>query len=209
MILIFLATIFSQFLIHPINLNVVQKTSPIDVLFESSKNARSARSNINSRVQNTLDLLYISPEQLLSDVFTLNQKHLLSSSYYQGWLLPSEVPIDLDLYIFYEGQYEAKIRPFYSSKVAKSNGTLNETNEIEPQSGNKATLMLFFTTYDNCLHDYLNTNRWPFEIVEQIASNMYKAKVSNCKLPYSDLPLHVCLQQIDGDENIHDNFRYI
>lgn len=55
----------------------------------------------------------------------------------------------------------------------------------------------------------MRTNYRPFEIVERVASNMYKAQLTQIQLPYSERPLYICMQQFDLDDNIHDQFRWV
>lgn len=174
----------------------------------------------------TFDVLYITPggSKLLTETLTLNQKQLFGSSYYRGWLLPSDQPIDLDLYLFYDGQDESKIRPFLNSKlINQKNSSFSSVSSVpaslstnesithhhHPQQPllTKSTLTLYFTPEHNC-EDFMRTNYRPFEIVERIASNMYKAQLSQITLPFSERPLYICMQQFDSDDNIHDQFRY-
>ena len=71
----------------------------------------------------------------------------------------------------------------------------------------KTTLYMFFTPEPNC-NDYFRSYTWPLQIVKKIAPNMYKAKLDGIVLVHSDNPLHICMQQLDFDENIHDTARY-
>lgn len=198
---------------HHIELNVIYK-APIMASEPSGQQFGNP---------STFDVLYITPggSKLLSDTFTLNQKQLFGGSYYRGWLLPSDQPIDLDLYLFYDGQDESKIRPFLSATlitqknlssllgpaVVLSGLSTNESHAYHHQQHlTKSTLTLYFTPEHNC-EDFMRTNYRPFEIVERIASNMYKAQLTHIQLPYSERPLYICMQQFDLDDNIHDQFR--
>lgn len=160
----------------------------------------------------TLDVLYITPgDQLANDVFTLNSKHTFGNNHDRGWLLPADKPFDLFLYIYHEG-LESKIRPFLSQTYATSKNAskTNDSSALSAPMGystSKATLTLYFTSEDHC-GDFMRYNYRPFEIVEKVASNMYKAKLSQVVIQYSDKPLFICMQQIDPDDNIHDKNRF-
>ena len=215
-----LSLLFGILINRQIELNVVHKTpvSLDDPIGQGYGNP------------STFDVLYITPggSKLFTETFTLNEKQLFGGSYHRGWLLPSDKPIDLDLYLFYDGQDESKIRPFLSSKlitpknlsssplssalapaaVASSANDSQSHHHHQQQHVSKSTLTLYFTPEHNC-EDFMRTNYRPFEIVERIASNMYKAQLTQILLPFSETPLYICMQQFDVDENIHDQFRLL
>ncbi|RMZ96978.1 hypothetical protein BpHYR1_043797, partial [Brachionus plicatilis] len=145
-------------------------------------------------VKSTFDILYIVPEK--SDtVLSLNQKHTIGGGYDQGWILPQGELITLNLYMYYDGIDESKVMQFsYENQDSNS-------NQASP------SLYLFFTNELNC-DDYMSRNYWQLEIVERIAMNTYRAQLKNIRLPYSSKPLHICLQQFDSDDDIHDQLRF-
>jgi metal transporter CNNM len=67
-----------------------------------------------------------------------------------------------------------------------------------------STLYMFFTPRPDC-SDLLSRNNWPLEIVDHIAPRMYKAKLNNVVLPYSETPLYMCVQQFDTSDSEHDS----
>jgi hypothetical protein len=163
-----------------------------------------------SNAPSTLNVLYIEPSTASTDVHTLNEKSTLSNSYKKGWILPSSQLLTLTLYLYYDTADESRIRPFIK------NGVFNDTADTALQLTAAApksssffqALYLFFTPEKNCL-DYLTRNSWPVEIVERTAPNMFRAKLSGLSLPYSDTPLHICMQQFDIDDNIMDQHRFV
>lgn len=154
-----------------------------------------------SLIKSTLGVLYLEPE-ILDDVLTLNEKHTIGNEYNKGWILPSDEPLSLYLYLYYDGLDETKMRPFLKPGILSPNSSVTESGNTAAS----ASLYLFFTPEDHC-KDYLNRNYWQFEIVERITANMYKAKLNSITLPHSHKPLYICMQQFDSDENIHDQFR--
>jgi hypothetical protein len=168
-----------------------------------------------SNVPSTLNVLHIEPGNLNSDVHTLNEKSTLGNHYKKGWILPSMQPLTLTLYLYYDTADESKIRPFIKSGVFNDSQTAlnlagsNATGAVQPKTSQQLlqALYLFFTPEKNCL-DYLTRNSWPVEIVERTAPNMYKAQLKSLSLPYSDEPLHICMQQFDIDDNILDANRF-
>ena len=172
-----------------------------------------------SNAPSTLNVLYIEPSTVNSDVHTLNEKSTLGSHVKKGWILPSSEPLTLTLFLYYDSADETRIRPFIKSAVfndtAAQQSALLPANSAALAPGsvvNKASssflqaLYLFFTPEKNCL-DYLKRNSWPVEIVERTAPNMFRAKLSGLSLPYSEDPLHICMQQFDVDDNIMDQHR--
>lgn len=140
----------------------------------------------------TFDLLYITPENLDS-VLSLNQKHTFGSGYDQGWILPQDEKITLNLYLYYNGIDESKVMQFLFDT--------SETSQAIP------SLYLFFTSELDC-DDYMSRNYWQLEIVERIGTNTYRAQLKNIRLPDSNRPLYFCLQQLDPDTEFHDQLRF-
>lgn len=181
-----------------------------------------------SNTPSTLNVLYIEPADIGVEVQTLNEKSTLGNSYKKGWILPSMQPLSVNIYLYYDNVDESRIRPFVkpsilplsdssSASAAASSSSQqqvigsNTSSIVDPTNNNQNkfiqhALYLFFTTEKNCF-DYLQRNTWPVEIVERIAPNMYKAQMTNLVLTYSDDPLHICMQQVDNDDNILDSNR--
>jgi hypothetical protein len=168
-----------------------------------------------SNVPSTLNVLYIEPGNLNSDVHVLNEKSTLGNHYKKGWILPSGQELTLTLYLYYDSPDESKIRPFIKNATHIVSGTSNTNNNsnsvahLPKGSGQQyfQTLYMFFTPKKNCL-DYLSRSSWPVEIVERTAPNMYKAQLKSLIMIYSDEPLHICMQQFDVDDNIMDQNRF-
>ena len=66
------------------------------------------------RKQSTLDVLYLVPENL-DNVYTLNEKPMFGNGITNGWLLPAEVAITLNLYLYYDGTDERRLNTFFHS----------------------------------------------------------------------------------------------
>ena len=170
----------------------------------------------------TLDVLYIVPNDL-DTVYTLNEKAMLGNSFTNGWILPSEIPLTLNLYLYYDGIDERRLNSFFHSsnkpnevkqqiQITNSSQLKKETLPIAQKykSSNhpapKALLYMYFTENDHeCLE---SKNHQPLEIVEKISSNMYRAQLKMISLPYSTRPLYICMQQFDTDDDIHDTRRF-
>lgn len=176
------------------------------------------------RKQSTLDVLYLVPEDL-DNVYTLNEKPMFGNGITNGWLLPAEVAITLNLYLYYDGTDERRLNTFFHStnklfpspndtisvnsinnnKLTNITTTATTSTNFKKQSS-KALLYVYFTESDtNCKE---SKNHQPLEIVEKLASNMYKANLSDIILPYSSNPYYLCMQQFDDDEDINDALRY-
>ncbi|CAF0719182.1 unnamed protein product [Brachionus calyciflorus] len=145
-------------------------------------------------IKNTFDILYLIPDNQ-DDVLELNQKHTIGDKYDTGWILPSEEPVTLNFYLYYEGNDEGKVKQFLRNN--------SEFGQNQPTPN----LYLFFTPEMDC-EDYKTRSYWQLEIVERIGSNMYQAKLNIPSIPYSPTPLYTCLQQLDSDDNVHDQYRY-
>ena len=167
----------------------------------------------------TLNVLYIEPGTLQSDVYSLNEESMIGKHYKKGWILPSLQSISLNLYLYYDND-ESRIRPFVKNSVFNDTQTnvavaaaaaFANNSSVSTAQKSQAffqALYIFFTPEKNCL-DYMNRNSWPLEIVERIAPNMYRAHMSSLTLPYSSQPLHICMQQFDFDENILDSHKFV
>ena len=179
------------------------------------------RRNVLTSKSSTLDVIYMVPGEL-DDVFNLNEKETFGNGYYKGWLLPSNKYLTLTLYLYYDGLDQRRLNLIFNqanlfdtnksnnnnvnSSIQSSSALVapNENNNNLPSS--KVTLYMFFTPENHC-KDFMKRNSWAVEITEQIASNMFKAKLNSIILAYSSKPYYICMQQFDSDDNIHDSFR--
>ena len=79
-------------------------------LNKNSSNQNEIVRNYNIHMS-TLDVLYLTPK-LNDDIYTLNEKKTFGNEHNKGWILPSEKPMDIYLYLYYEGNDERKLFPF-------------------------------------------------------------------------------------------------
>jgi hypothetical protein len=167
----------------------------------------------STAVQSTLNLLYLEPADLESDVFTLNEKNILGTKYKQGWIFPSDEEVSLNIYLYYDSlPSNQKILQFIKNGTTSpmniiSSGNLTSSTSskgVEKRTAQSMPLSLFFTTEFNC-KGYKTESIRNFEM-ERLGANMYKAHLTKIRLPYSaDSSLHICLQQFDMDDNFYDN----
>jgi len=64
-------------------------------------------SNQQISTSSTLDVLYMVPDEL-DVVYNLNEKDMLGNGVTNGWILPADEPITLNLYLYYDGTDEKK-----------------------------------------------------------------------------------------------------
>ena len=79
-------------------------------LNKNSTNQNEIMRNYNIHMS-TLDVLYLTPK-LNDDIYTLNEKNTFGNEHSKGWILPSEKPINIYIYLYYEGSDERKLFPF-------------------------------------------------------------------------------------------------
>lgn len=163
----------------------------------------------------TLDVLYMVPEEI-DDILNLNEKNTFGGSYTKGWILPAMVPINLNLYLYYDGNNQQRMDSFFQINSKQKDDSVIiidndddsqdvEYKQIEYQP--KAELYMYFTTETHC-NEYKSHR--PLEIVEKLGSNMYKAQLKDVSLPYSSKPYSICMQQFDTevDSQLHDSKRF-
>ncbi len=183
---------FTTILIINISVSIC---SPIhNVTFDQSINSKTDRSTFYISY---LDVLYIIPEKV-DDVLSLNEVNTFGGGFKNGWILPSDVPLNLNLYIYYDGKNEQKIDEFFDINKNKENTgssyeVQNEDEDYQVYSP-KAHVYMYFTTANQC--NEVKSHR-PLEITEKIGKNMYKARLKNVVLSYSDSPYYICMEQID------------
>jgi hypothetical protein len=97
-------------LINCINGAVLNTDDP-GFLTYSNKSISNQKEIVYNIHQSTLDVLYLTPE-LNDDIYTLNEKKTFGNEHNKGWILPSEVPMNIYLYLYYEGSDERKLFPF-------------------------------------------------------------------------------------------------
>lgn len=139
---------------------------------------------INQRIlsASTLDVLYLVPEEEDS-VYNLNEKDMLGNGVTNGWILPADEPITLNLYLYYDGTDEKKLNVYFHSSNKQTHSGSNQSAQSllapsrskspsQHQSEARALLYMYFTTNDLTCKEL--SNHQPLEIVEKLASNMYK-----------------------------------
>lgn len=161
----------------------------------------------------TLDVLYMVPDQI-DDILTLNEPNTFGGGFAEGWILPSEEPVTLNLYLYYDGKNQDKLDTFFEINENKKDDSVIMIDENE-ESGDpeyeefrpKADLYMYFTTQSHC-NEYKSHR--PLEIIEKLDSNMYKAQLKAVSLPYSTKPYYICMQQFDAefDSQLHDSKRF-
>ena len=145
----------------------------------------------------SLEVLYLVPEEQ-DTVYALNENTMLGIT--NGWILPADTSLSLNLYLYFDDVDESRLNIFFhSTKTVKTNISL-------PQSAAKALLYMYFT--ENTEKCEESKNHQPLEIVEKVASHIYRAQLKNIKLPYSSKPYYICMQQFDTDNDVHNTMRF-
>ncbi|CAF0950668.1 unnamed protein product, partial [Brachionus calyciflorus] len=135
---------------------------------------------------NNFYLLYLIPRSQ-NDVYSLNEKQTFGNNYKKGWVLPSNEELSLDFYIYYNGNHK-KIQNFVNN------------------SENGLSLFIFFTSETTC--KFLNQNFFMIKIIEQVEKNIFLGTCSKIRLTHSEVPQHICFEQIDSKEYSHQGDDY-
>ena len=176
-------------------------------------NTTAPKDRAISRLVSTLDVIYMVPEEI-DGIFNLNEKKMFGGGYNKGWILPADVDITINLYLYYDGNDQRRMNSFLeiADNVKSKKQPPNNDQELEyydedyvdeTQSPSKSIIYMFFTLEPENCQEYKSHR--PLEIVEKIASSMYKAQLKHVKLTYSDKPYYICMQQFDTE---HDSDQY-
>ena len=179
-------------------------------LFAPRIHTNPSKPSLVSAATSTLDVLYLTPSELDTGVFSLNEKKAIGNEYSKGWLLPSGEPLTLSLYLYYKGADERLMNLFFTTTTTAITNELSINNSTSPQQqqqySSKLMLYMFFTPEQHC-RDFTKRNSWAIEITDKLADNLYKAQLSGVTLAYSTEPYYICMQQFDSDDNIQDAWR--
>jgi metal transporter CNNM len=170
-------------------------------------------------LSSSLQIVYMVPQDEDS-IYNLNEKATFGNDYTNGWILPSNEKLSLNLFLYYDGNEIHRLNSIYNlhnkinstntnSKTLESNNnnSSNITSSPYIPNNSKETLYMYFTTEKNNCDDYHTEQHIPLKFHSKLADNMYKAQII-VRLNYAAQPYYICMQQIDADENIYDQYRH-
>lgn len=113
----------------------------------------------------TIDVLYMIPDSIDADIFTLNEPETFGDNYKKGWVLPSFERVTLNLYLYYDGKDEKSLDTFFGIDKDPHQEVLIDDTDDYVEYRPKAELYMFFTTESHC-NEY-KAHR-PLEIIGKI-----------------------------------------